>query len=437
MARDSIRPTDGPALGEPSAVACQSEPGIFVGSAWPGATTTLLCSRLGRQLERHPRVFEALRTAVAFCPPEQTILVADDQTLYPFLVRLADWYPFGLCEVTRCEAGDLPAVERKRRARFAESGGRFQQWICVVDAEQLSEPIDHWLARRAAEVRALHVRSGGLIAEILEQITNALDQPNRARVLLLSDPAWSHQPWFERCVARGAMPWVLLTEDDVDSALNQRPLPDPHPVDPRSGPPLRLLSELGIDRYVAHFVRAPRGAWVDESPQAYLDRLLFAEEQNPRDGFATLARVLRRQRLVANNRLTRAAARVLCFTERPLTEFSALRTFQSHLGRWDFEPLGLAIEKTYFRRLGGRPVVYGGDDDWSQLAPEDRPFFQLAFSRDGKHDWRVERECRLLGDLDLRSLDRNRVVVFVPDRAAAAALQDLCRFPLVAIDPRP
>ncbi len=178
---------------------------------------------------------------------------------------------------------------------------------------------------------------------------------------------------------------------------------------------------------------ASTGPWIDESEQRYLDRLLFASAPQPRDGLAGIIRILHQQRIVANNRLTRAAARVVCFTNQPLTRFSELRRFRSHLGRWDFEPFGIAVDRAYFKHIGGRSVIYGNEETWESLSDDQRPFFQRTDSSKANRDWTIEAEWRVLGDLDLGVLPRDKAFVFVPDPVSAQTIAEMSTLSVVVI----
>ena len=61
------------------------------------------------------------------------------------------------------------------------------------------------------------------------------------------------------------------------------------------------------------------------------------------------------------------------------------------------------------RRLPIKRVRYGDKRLWNSLSLKEKPFFQAI---DGKADWKVEQEYRIVGDLSLRTLKQRDLVVF-------------------------
>src|SRR5690606_1588616 len=128
--------------------------------------------------------------------------------------------------------------------------------------------------------------------------------------------------------------------------------------------------------YLAHWTRRQPGPWPDESEADYVESLLVDPQARDRAPLASLLRILRMQRLIATNRLTRSVAKVVCFTACPLVDFLRRRTFRSMHARWDFEPYGVCIDRQWLIHHGARPVIYGDEATWRQMADDDRPFFQ-------------------------------------------------------------
>ena len=110
-----------------------------------------------------------------------------------------------------------------------------------------------------------------------------------------------------------------------------------------------------------------------------------------------------------------------------------MTVFRSHLSRWDFLPFGIAIDRHVLERIGARRVIYRADSDWPEIAPADRPFYQVASSESGKIDWRQEKEWRLVGELDLKQLGHDEAVVFVPTLQDAETVSSISRWPVVVL----
>ncbi len=136
------------------------------------------------------------------------------------------------------------------------------------------------------------------------------------------------------------------------------------------------------------------------------------------------------QRLLATRRLIRSPINVVCFTEWSPEQIVIRRRFRQHLSRWDFEGYGLCIDRNWLQQQGARPAIYGDQECWRRLSSRERPFFQLAHSKSGVA-WRVEREWRHLGDVDLRELSPRQAIVFVRFEAEISLVSLESRWPVV------
>jgi hypothetical protein len=185
--------------------------------------------------------------------------------------------------------------------------------------------------------------------------------------------------------------------------------------------------------YLTHTTRACAGPWPGESTEQYIDSLLDQSEAADHSPVAALRRIVSTQTLLASSRIIRGGHPVVCLTEVPLVELPAFRRYRTHRTRWDFEPYGLCIDRSWLIDRGARPVIYGDEATWQSLPAADRPFFQ--FRADGAEstasiDWSVEREWRVEGDIDLRDLAADRAMVFVPQSAAAMTIATVSRWPI-------
>ena len=194
---------------------------------------------------------------------------------------------------------------------------------------------------------------------------------------------------------------------------------------------------------LSHTTRGCPGPWPEQSPENYLDSLLLTRSDADHSPVGTLERILQQQRLVASARTARGGIRVISFTASPLSHLPELRQFRPHRGRWDFEPFGLCIRRSWLEERGTRPVIYGDDALWHGLDTKDRSFFQLAQSKPAAAgetisdeqqaagiDWTVEREWRHIDDLDLSPLPRECGLVFVPNYAAARRIAAVSPWPI-------
>ena len=160
------------------------------------------------------------------------------------------------------------------------------------------------------------------------------------------------------------------------------------------------LVESRIDRpitqpYLIHWTRG-----IDRIRQMGsedLDDVLCRHQHPDIEPISRLIRIVSRRMIRASARLIRGGHRVVSLADVALDELTVLRRFQCHRGRWDFEWYGLGIATEWLQKHGARPVCYGADATWNDMAPADRPFFQRLATRDGSIDWREEREWRVVG----------------------------------------
>ncbi|MEL6899221.1 MAG: hypothetical protein AAFP90_24220, partial [Planctomycetota bacterium] len=121
-------------------------------------------------------------------------------------------------------------------------------------------------------------------------------------------------------------------------------------------------------RWLVHCTRGltdPPAAYQDD---AWRDSVLDSQDTNavlqgpaasPRP-IDTLIKILLQQRLSASRLLNRQSP-VVCFSGVPLADLLSRRQFRSHLGRWDYEPFGIALRTNVIQDAGGFPVEYIDD----------------------------------------------------------------------------
>jgi len=181
--------------------------------------------------------------------------------------------------------------------------------------------------------------------------------------------------------------------------------------------------------FLTHWTRAATGPWPDETRAEFYASFEQGMIGYPRGAFHTLRRILRERRIRASKQLVRGDEAVVSLTACPPWELAKLVKWRPSLFRWTFEPYGIALKRMKLESLGARSVVYGNDDDYHSLKEQDKPFFQSCGH--GKNDWRIEKEWRHLGDLDLSHFGPHDATVFVLTEEEAAILQKDSLFPVV------
>ncbi len=414
----------------PGTELCESG-GVFVvlGNATCPSFTTAVSSRLGRTLDKHPEWFDALRTFCLQLNHETCLLIAPGQFTYRFLRRLAALYAIRVAVMLQTTIEQFgKGLSEATLLQQAESGSESTCVLRVVASDDQLLPGDRCVAAFCREIRSIHLRPNGNIHHLLTQRLSTAAAETSCRTMILTPNSPQRPKYVESLLQQGAIAWHVVgppADPSFRFSANDA-------VCQGSFTKILRLDQIDPEKYVSHFTRRQRGAWLDESEANYLDSLLLGHANRHRGALATLQRIVVQQQLIADNRLTRDASRVVCFTNRPLREFRRLRFFRNHLARWDFEPYGVAIDRAVLTSLGGRPVVYGDESDWERMDSAHRPFFQRA---DGvSANWTIEAEWRVVGDLNLTHLRADEAMVFVASDADARNLAPYCRWPIVVLN---
>jgi hypothetical protein len=180
---------------------------------------------------------------------------------------------------------------------------------------------------------------------------------------------------------------------------------------------------------LTHWTRAATGPWPGETKADFYMSFNEGGAGYPRNALHTLRRILQERRIRASKQLVRGGEAVVSLTACPPWELAKLVKWRPGLFRWTFEPYGIALNRERLASLGARPVVYGEDYQFRFLQEVDRPFFQSCGH--DKNNWRIEKEWRYLGDLDLSRFAPDEVVVIAFAEDEAAILQEESPFPVV------
>lgn len=278
-------------------------------------------------------------------------------------------------------------------------------------------------------VHAIEVREGGNMAQCLDYRLDTLGESDTGsvRVYQFVDEVRSKPA---NCKLKKAVNWVLIDSAHKPNSLLSRCTSGQSAI---RNPvvPLRLmwqLSDTQASDYLTHCTRAMQNHWPDESLEMEWDRWLLREHPTECSPLESLRRIVTQQRLRARPGLVRDDVESVSLSEVPLLELVSRRRYRNHLHRWDWEPYGVCIRKDALIEHHCKPVIYGDEAIWESLQPDQRPWYQPAKSKNGKEDWRVEKEWRHLGDLNLSDLRWESIFLFVPTRREAKTLSQECRW---------
>ena len=423
---------------------------------WPrgvpqGRRVGLVSSRLGRNVDQQRPWFAVLRTACMKLDPSRDLIVTSDSIASHRFVQ-------------RCGAlFGVPVLNVLIDRRDSLSTRRWGQHVLTSDAASpgvchlayvsppVSEAADSWvhgdlvglpladrlIAAISDRLIALRVRPDGNLDRLLSA---RLGQPGfaAASVFLALGPDLVRRTVAERLMDLGAVGWYVTAGGSRTPVDKPPPWRQPSAVPNHLAPVIHCPTDKDWP-YLTHCTRRQSGPWPDEEEDAYLDDLILDRGGADHSALAALWRIVRSGRLLATHGLIRGDTSVVSFTAVPLSQIDRLRTFRSHLGRWDFEPYGICIRQDWLRKRGTRPVRYGEQTLWEKLTEEERPFFQKNDSRSDKGavvDWTIEQEWRQIGDLALPEIPDDAAILFVPSQVEAEQLSAISRWPVAVVSPQ-
>ncbi len=312
----------------------------------------------------------------------------------------------------------------------------------VSTAEMRTLPIhDRALFALADIVFVLALKTGGKIARLADERAK-LEVRECSSVILPDSSGELTSPLFARRKMDGKDSHPAIRSGSTALEVESVAVPDPRPhsatIRPVTYQP--IISARSIPavfepgRFLAHCTRARRGAWPDQTSEAYLDSILNGTHEYPATTLSSLARILKTGVLFATSALKRGDLPSVSFSARNLLDLLSLRRYERHLGRWDWEPYGLLIDRTVLIDLGAQAVTYRLKSNSKQTLEGDSLTQPFAVDGSGR-DWRVEEEWRMMSNCLLANIPTNRAYVFVLDARAARSIQHLSRWPVLVVDP--
>ncbi|MCA9125173.1 MAG: hypothetical protein H6822_36400 [Planctomycetaceae bacterium] len=405
----------------------------------------IVSSRLGRRLDKQVAWLSVFRAACSKINRDHDVLLtAASTTPEQFVQRAAEL--FGVQVVLMIcprEAEKIPAwfnrvIHQQRLVRRTNVfPGFVSPELHTLSAGALrrtdltNTPLrDRIVVSLSQKLLVFHLRRAGHLDRLVRAKLESANTATGSVVIALGAELIKRD-YANELLDSGAVGWVVLSSTQSDlTSTSFLPKTDS-----------ASIVELPTDddwHLLTHCTRSQSDGWPDQCWTNYLDELLLNTEAMDRSAFASLQRIIAMQRLIATSRMIRGNTAVVCFTAVPVNASLKLRTFRSHLGRWDFEPYGICIDRRWLQERGCAPVAYGDASLWDSLTPRERPFFQMQASTTRRTsrviDWTVEQEWRHVGDLVLNELPKHKGIVFVPTEEEAKRLAVLSRWPVAVLD---
>lgn len=286
---------------------------------------------------------------------------------------------------------------------------------------------DRAVVMMADRVFAVEVRRGGKIDALLNARLGCPKVPSASTYLPIhigesgQNSGIDHREWL----GKGAVGWIVQDDESSKCLSSCRRL-----VPQTLKQPILGLTKMNeATDFFVHCTRSRSGPWPDQTLAQFHDEIIQAPWQSWPSPFQSLERILLQQRLIATNNFRRGDLSTVCFSAKPLRQLLGMRRYQSHIGRWDWEPYGIMIRREWLLERGVREVKYISHQEAKKRSPIELAYSQIVNS--DATDWSVEQEWRLEGDLRLAEIPSSKALVFVPTFEEARALQSYSRWPIV------
>ncbi|QIF04718.1 hypothetical protein [Roseimicrobium sp. ORNL1] len=140
----------------------------------------------------------------------------------------------------------------------------------------------------------------------------------------------------------------------------------------------------------------------------------FTKGESEEDAYETLRKILWEQRLVGGSKFIRGGHRCVCFSETPLGALSSGLVNTQGFSR--YSPFGILFQKNYIFSIGGRPVIYQPDSEFSLLPPEIQwRHVRLELECTPPIDFTWEREWRI--PIEVLEFSPAQVIVILPNES--------------------
>lgn len=381
----------------------------------PQPLIAVTCSRLGHDVQLHRHVCQFLTRCLLDCRQRRAVLmIATGSAIESWATRAAELFAVPVVKLSVDPHDQLADIV-----------------VCSQRGERLSH--DAAIIAVADRVDAVYVRRRGIVESCLRtRVEQRCDASTR--VAVSSTP----QCAAAGLIAAGAIGWFHSATRSAGHLPNHAEAQPSQPdrFDGADGHPDHRCPEseawIRTDgQWLIHCTRQRDGAWPGETERQYRDSVLLGDDSSARRGaLDALIRIVKSGQLVAGAKATMMKYPVVCFSSLPLVELLQRRCFRPQLGRWDYEPYGIAIRLSRAESMGIRPVIYGDPKDRALLAEEDCFRFHPIGK---KYDWRQEREWRSSGSVNLAELNQADVRVFAEDLSRVRQALQGCRWPVTLV----
>ncbi|MBT4485312.1 MAG: hypothetical protein HOC71_16720 [Candidatus Latescibacteria bacterium] len=169
--------------------------------------------------------------------------------------------------------------------------------------------------------------------------------------------------------------------------------------------------------WLVHWSRASKGPWPGEKAWKFYRDLIAHSDIYVRSAGETLVRILAEQKIRSSSWHLPADRFAVSFTSLEPENAVQLMRWRKRFVQYTFEPYGIGIKRSTLAGLGGAEVRY-------EKASGNNSAKNIFCQSPGKlGDWTKEKEWRFPGDCNLDEIDRNDMLIIVPDKSSAEKIQ--------------
>lgn len=175
------------------------------------------------------------------------------------------------------------------------------------------------------------------------------------------------------------------------------------------------LVRRDLGNLLFHFTRTPTSNVVIKNGK-YTRRL-------SKSAYSIIEKIISEGKIEGSSKNIRGSFKCICFNESPISEMASLFALEN-IARTEhekirYEPFGVAVKKEWLYSKGGRPVIYGPEEDF-ELLPYELKYRYVRYEPDRGIDFTWEREWRIKSDF--LELDPKSTLIVVPDAETAFEL---------------
>ncbi len=173
-----------------------------------------------------------------------------------------------------------------------------------------------------------------------------------------------------------------------------------------------------LENYLIHWTRTSNHPWPSEKRWEFYRDLSNAQTSYPRSAFFTLQRILSEKRIRGSARHMPNSTAMVSLTAASLFESVSLMKYRARYREMTIEPFAIAIPHEFAVSVGARRIKYCSTTEMKSFSREEKLFThsngrtKLSDSEKSKvAAWEKEQEWRVLGDIDLKSVWSEIVVL--------------------------